>query len=167
MTPSDIVRSVIVNHVAVDMAVFPDRLWADIAKSFGGYDVWTAAGYKVDEIDDPTALLAYRMTLEKDGAIADQRVVRVTEKDEGARRISLFADFLSQPHGLLVFASYQAHEIAGGARYTIDCHSRMGIEPGAGTVVAKIAELQKSFDTYLNDSLHKLKAKLEAEQAAS
>lgn len=165
MSNSAVVQAVVVNHVAVDIAVSPDRLWASIEESFAGYGGWIKAGYQVEEFDDPTTSLAYRMTLTKDGAIADQRVVRVTERDADARRVSLFADFVSEAHGLHVFASYQAHEAPGGSRFTIDCHTRMGIEqPGGGmTVAAKIAELRQSFDTYLVDALNKLKAKLEAE----
>jgi hypothetical protein len=170
-TDIGILQAVIVNHVAVDMAVSPDRLWASIFAGFAGYGAWIKAGYEIEEYDDPTASLAYRMKLEKDGAIVDERVVRVTEQDQAARRVSLFADFLSEAHGLNVFASYQARETADGSCYTIDCHTRMGIEtPGDGgrsAVAAKIAELEQSFATYLVEGLVKLKAKLEAEEAAA
>lgn len=155
----------IVNHVAVDIAAAPDAVWRAIleeyveARKFREY-------YTLEPLTDPAAFLGgYRMRMEKDGAVVDERVVHITERDDEARRLSLLADYLSVPGGLQVFVTYQAHATANGARYTLDCHSRMGVEPPAGDarkgIAAAVAALKAQFDAPLAQYLASIKTRLE------
>lgn len=155
----------IVNHVAVDIAAAPDAVWRTILDEYVEVKKFRET-HAVEPLDDPAAILGgYRLRLEKDGAAADERVVHITECDAASRRLSLFADYLSVPGGLQVFATYQAHAAAGSARYTLDCHTRMSIEaPIAGareTVAAAVAQMRTHFDTALIQYLGSVKTKLE------
>lgn len=160
----------VVNHVAMDIAVSPDLVWQTILDHFVATDNWVQAGYAVDPLDDPAAPFGgYHIRKEQDGAVVDERVVHITERDDTARRLSLSADYRSTPDGLLVFATYHARETPDGARYTIDCHSRLGIETPAGGARADIAAavdgLKIQFDEYLIGHLGRLKETLEAAAA--
>lgn len=157
----------IVNHLAMDIAVAPDIVWQTILDHFVATDNWVKAGYRVEPLDDPaTPLGGYHMRKEQDGSVVDERVVHITERDETARRLSLFADYHSVPDGLLVLVTYHARETRDGARYTIDCHTRMGIEAPAGgaraDVAAAIEALKAQFDEHLIGHLGRLKESLEA-----
>jgi hypothetical protein len=158
---------IVVNHLTMDIAVAPDKVWQTILGHFVATDNWVKAGYAVEPLDDPaTPLGGYHMRKEQDGAIVDERVVHITERDETARRLSLFADYRSAPDGLQVLVTYHARETADGARYTIDCHTRMGIEkPAGGTradFAAAIDALKTQFDEHLIGFLKRLKETLEA-----
>lgn len=155
----------IVNHVAVDIAAPSDAVWRAIldeyveAKKFREH-------YTIEPLADPAAFLGgYRMLMEKDGAVVDERIVHITERDDAARRLSLLADYLSVPGGMQVFVTYQAHATANGARYTLDCHSRMGIEaPAGGTreeITAAVAALKAQIDPALIQYLESIKTRLE------
>jgi hypothetical protein len=157
----------IVNHVATDMAASPDTLWRTIIESFVETGRFEAAGYEIEAIDDDSTLLGgYRMRMVKDGAVVDDRICRITERDEAARRLSLRADYLSVPEGLVVYATYQAQEIAGGTRYAIDCHTQMGLaapESGAkADVIAAVEAFRVASEAHLSGYQATLKATLEA-----
>lgn len=156
----------IVNHLGIDIAAEPDAVWADILDMFVEARQWRADGYAIEPIDAPSAVLGgYRMQIEQDGGAADQRIVHITECDHSARRLSLFVQFLSVPGGVLVYATYHARAASGGARYTIDCHTQMGIEPPASGSRADVATaidgLSNHFETHLNGYLGRVKARLE------
>lgn len=156
----------IVNHLAADIAAEPDAVWTDILDTFVEARQWRADGYVVERIDEPSAALGgYRMQLEQDGVAADQRIVHITERDDAARRLSLFVEFLSVPNDVLVYATYHAREAPRGARYTIDCHTRMDIErPVSGSradVATAIDGLKNHFETHLTGYLERVKARLE------
>lgn len=154
----------IVNHVAIDIAATPDAVWGAILEDYIDGTKFGGAGYAVEPLDDPAAPLGgYRMRLTKDGAVVDDRIVHITERDDAARRLSLCADYLSVPGGLQVFATYQAREIAEGGRYTLDCHTRMTLEPPAdgGDIATAIAETKGQFDSALVPYFASFKARLE------
>ncbi|ALJ14013.1 SRPBCC family protein [Sphingopyxis macrogoltabida] len=156
----------IVNHLAADIAAEPDAVWADIIDTFAEARQWQADGYVIERIDEPAAVLSgYRMQLEQDGDAADRRIVHITERDDTERRLSLFVEFLSVPNDVLVYATYHAREAPGGVHYTIDCHTRMGIEPpaeGSRTAVATAIDgLKSHFEAHLTGYLERVKARLE------
>lgn len=156
----------IVNHAAIDIAAAPDAVWREILDAYAEARKFRET-HTVEPIDDPAAVLGgYRMRLEKDGVLLDDRIVHLTERDEAARRLSAFADYLSVPGGLQVFATYQVHEAPDGARYTLDCHTRMSLEAPAGAQRPELAEIvgkmKAQFDPSLDDYLQSVKAKLEA-----
>src|SRR5262245_2874640 len=119
----------IVNHVTVDIKAEPEAVWRVILDEYVETKKFREQGYAIEPLDDPAfARGGYRMRLEKDGALIDERNCYFTERDDGAHRLSLFADYLSVPGGLQVYATYGVEPKGEGARYTIHCHSRMSVE---------------------------------------
>lgn len=156
----------IVNHVAVDIARSPDALWRAILDDYVEATKFREVA-EIEPIDDPSAVLGgYRMRLEHEGVV-DRRDIHFTEHDETARRLSIFADYLTVPAGgMRVWVTYQAQEIPSGARYAIDCHTRLNIEAPAGgaksDIAAAVAEMKTNFDVGLIAYLERVKAGLEA-----
>lgn len=108
----------------------------------------------------------YRIRLEQDGTLVDDRIFHVTERDEAARRLSLFADYVSVLDGIMqVYATYHAQEIRAGTRYAIDCHATVRIEaPSTGTkegVATTVAGMNAQFDADLIEYLECIKAMIE------
>lgn len=156
----------IVNHVAIDIAATPDTLWRAILEDYIGGTKFSSSGYVIDPLDEPqTPLGGYRMRLSKDGAVVDDRVVRVTERDDADRRLSIHADYLSIPGGFQVYVTYQAQPTADGCRYLLDCHTQMTLEPPDGDLRAgmarEIAKTKAEFDAALMPYFAKVKKKLE------
>ena len=154
----------IVNHVYVDVRTGADHVWremcADLLEARNLREVAT-----VGPLDDPSAILGgYRVRKENEGVL-DEQVVRVTELDAKARRLSLYVHYLSAPHGgMEVFATYQAREMSGSTSYAIDCHSRVGVDPDAALdLEAHAAELTSTYATALLAGLAAFKAKVEAD----
>lgn len=163
---SGTISATMVNHVAMDMAAPADAVWQTIlddyveAKKFREYGI-------VEPLDDPAAVFGgYRMRFEQNGVV-DERVVRITERDEAARRLSAAADYLSVPGGMRVYATYHAQEIGDGTRYAIDCHTQLLVEVPAGDarvgVAATLAEMAAGADTHLLAYLAAVKARVEAD----
>lgn len=156
----------IVNHAAVEIAVPPDRVWRLIREHFVEAERWRELGYSIEQLDDPAAVFgSYRMWLQQDDKAVDNRVCHITELDDDARRLSLFADYLSLPGGAQVYVTYQAQELADATRYTMDCHTRVGIDASTSTdkaaVAAAIDAIKSSSDTHLAGFLAQTKARLE------
>lgn len=161
------IPATIVNHAAIQIAAPPDVVWRAIQEEYVEAKKFRAAG-TIEALDDPAAVLSYRMRIHQEGQI-DERVVRITERDHAARRLSAHADYLTVPAGGMgVWVTYQAHEIPlepGGTRYTIDSHARLGLDvPGEGNpadVGAAMAAMKAAFDTALLAYLERIKATLE------
>lgn len=159
-------RVTIVNHVAADIACPPDTVWRAILDEYVEATKFREIGYAIEPLDEPAAHLGgYRMRFEQDGAVVDDRICRFSELDHGARRLSIFADYLSAPDGMLVYATYHAAEAAGGTRYHLDCHGTLAIEQpadaGRSEVAAAVAGMKSQFDAALISYLESVKAKLE------
>lgn len=155
----------IVNHVALDIAASPDAVWRSILDEYVEAKKFREI-YEVEPIDDPAAFLGgYRIRLVKDGAVVDDRIAQITERDETARRLSLFADYVSVPGGLQVYATYHAQDTGGRTRYALDCHARTSVETpdggGRADVAAAAAEMSGHFDAALLDYLQGVKTRLE------
>lgn len=154
-----------VNHVAMEISASPDAVWQVILDDYVNATKFREIG-AVEPIDDPAALLGgYRTRIEHNGAIVDERIVHITERDEKARRVSAFADYLSVPGGLQVYASYHAREAPGGTLYTIDCHSRPTIDVPAGgkdALMKLISTMQADADAHMIGYLEGVKARLES-----
>jgi hypothetical protein len=158
----------IVNHVAVDIAASPDAVWRAILDEYVEAKKFREV-YAVKPIDDPAAVLGgYRMVAEQDGAVIDDRICHITERDNDARRLSLFADYLSVPGGMQVYATYHAQENGSAARYALDCHAHMSMEaPGAGSreeIATAIDGMKAQFDAALIGYLESVKTRLEIDQ---
>ena len=166
MMEDEVLVVTIVNHVAVDIAAPRDTVWKVILDEYVEAKKFREGGYSIEPLDDLAAAFGgYRMRLWKDGLMVDERVCHITERDENAHRLSLFADYLSVPTGMQVFATYHAQEAPGGTRYALDCHARMGIPaPAGGTkkdVAAMLTQMEKQFDAALLDYLGGVKKKIE------
>ena len=155
----------IVNHLAVDVDARPDILWGIIRSHFVE-PVSDDPNIAFELLVDPAASLgAYRRKQFTDGVLVDDRITHITEIDEAARRLSLFGDFVSVPGGAHVFATYQAQERGEGARYTIDCHTRLALDPtasGHDTIEVAMAATKAGFETHLDGYMSGVKAKAEA-----
>jgi len=158
------IPTTIVNHVAIDIAASPDAVWRVILDEYVETKKFRELGYEITTIDDPGAPLGgYRMRLRKDGALADDRICHFSERDDRARRLSLYADYVFMPRPMQVFATYHAQPAAGGTRYALDCHTRMSVDiPAGADVTASIAEMKTHFDTALVSYLQSIKTRLEA-----
>lgn len=153
----------LVNHAAADIACPADAVWQALLAEYVHAGKFREHGYAVEELEGPEFYLGgYRLCLEKNNALLDERICRVTELDDVALRLSLCAEYLTVPGGLVVYATYQATPVAGGARCTIDCHSHFGQLPEASADRGEaIAGLTKQFQAGLVDYLTALKTKLE------
>jgi len=160
------VRVTIVNHAAVDIAVAPAAVWQTILDEYIEAKKFREIGYAIEAIDDPAAHLGgYRMRFEQDGAVIDERICHVTERDDAAHRLSMYADYLAG--GMIVYATYHAETVPGGTRYRLDCHSTLGIAQPAGAgraeVAAAVGDMSAQFGAALTGYLESIKAKLEAQ----
>lgn len=167
---SNTVRVTSVNHVAQDIACSPDRLYREIVASYieGWKSLRTGLAAPLPENDLAAYRGGYRITVKDDqGALLDDRICRITEHDDDARRVSLVADYLApQQMGIRVYATYQAVEAPVGARYQIDCHTDMTLEApaeGGQTIAEMIAGLQTQSGDHLKTYLGSVRDKLEAE----
>jgi hypothetical protein len=157
-----------VNHVVVDIAASRDVVWKVIIDEYVHASKFRAAGYSLEPIEDATAVLGgYRMRLEREGAIVEDRTFRITECDEGMRRLSLFADCRLDPDGVTcVYATYQAQSAIGGSRYALDCHAGLSINAplhGARDFAARaVAKLRAQFDADLMEYLVGIKKRVES-----
>ena len=170
MTNRGSVRVVVVNHNSVDIARPAAVVWQNILEMYADGRKFSAQGHVVEPLKgDPAAYLGgYRMTLrDKDGTVLDDRVCRITERDEAAMRLSLCAEyFVPAETKLIVNASYQAISTASGSRYALDAYSMMDVslprndtDPSVNQVAA---QLQSESSAYLDDFLRSVKDRLES-----
>lgn len=156
------VPATIVNHAVIDIAAGADAVWQVIlqeiveAKSFRDLNAMTP-------LDDPDVPLGgYRTKLDDGEGVVDERVIHVTECDEAARRVSVRADFISDPGGTQVYATYQARKTPGGASFTIDCHTSLQLDvPDGADIGAIIARDTATYDMEMTLRLEKVKKRLE------
>lgn len=167
----DTVRVTIVNHAGVDIARPAEVVWRDIVETYVAGGKFAVQGYAIEPLmDDPAALLGgYRMTLRGEGGtLVDERVCRITERDDRAMRLSLCADYLApQAMGLIVHASYQAVPTAVGSRYELHAYSTLNLARPAGDAKAELAQVVGNFERqsaeHLDGFLRGVKARLEAQ----
>ena len=156
------IRSIIVNHVEVDIAAPSEAVWRTIVEEYVDAKKFRELGYVIEPLDHPGSLPgSYRMRLEQDNAIVDERDCYITEFDEHERRLSLYAEYLSAPNGMIVFATYHATDTPAGARYRLDCHSRLDIELDHDDPALAVSAMQARFDDAMTDYLQSVKARLE------
>jgi len=164
------VRITVVNHNTVDIARPAAVVWRDILEMYADGRKFSAQGHVVEPlIGDPAAYLGgYRMTLkDKDGNLVDDRICRITERDDAAMRLSLCAEYFVPPEmNLIVNASYQATPTANGSRYTLDAYSMMDValpKSSSEPSVKQVAEqFQSGSSGYLDTFLKSVKDRLES-----
>ena len=169
---SEEVRVTIVNHVESDMEVSPRVVWNAILDEYVEAKKFLELGYSIEPLDDLAAVEGgYRMRFVQDGALVDDRICRITERDDTRRRLSMVGNFLSTPSKMVVYVTYHAAQTATGARYTIDCHSSLNLDLAEGSdskqVKAAVTELTEQFGAALASYLAELKTKLEADMSKS
>jgi hypothetical protein len=163
-------RITVVNHHAVDIARPAAVVWQDIVETYVNARKFSSQGHVIEPLtDDPAAYLGgYRMTLrDKDGAVLDDRVCRITERDDAAMRLSLCAEYvLPAEMKLVVNASYQAIPTATGSRYHLDAYSMMDVslpQSSSDPSVKQVAEqFQSGSAGHLDTFLKSVKDRLEA-----
>ena len=153
------------NHVATDIARPADAVWQALLAEYVRAAKFREQGYAIVELEGPEFYLGgYRMRLEHNNALLDERICRVTEIDAAALRLSMCAEYLTVLGGMVVYVTYQATPIATGARCSIDCHSHFGQLPGSAASVSRreaLTALTKQFHTGLLDYLITLKTMIE------
>ena len=156
----------IVNHVSVDIEAAPGAVWQVILDEYVKAGKFREAGYKIEPLgENDSASGGYRMRLEENGATVEERLIHITERDEIARRLSVFADYVVDPSGpMRVHATYHAQESGRGTRYVLDCHSDIAIEASAD-VVASVSEWTKQAEAGLLQYLGSVKARIEGTPA--
>jgi hypothetical protein len=163
-------RITVVNHNAVDINRPAKAVWQDILETYVDGRKFSSQGHVIEPLkDDPAAYLGgYRMTLrDKDGNLVDDRICRITERDETAMRLSLCAEyFVPAEMKLIVNASYQAVPTPSGSRYTLDAYSMANValpKSAAEPSVRQVAEEFRSGSTgYLDTFLKSVKDRLES-----
>lgn len=155
-----------VNHVAMDIAASPDAVWRTIVEDYLEAKKFQNEGGEIEPFVDPGAVFgSYQIRFEHEGAVVDERIVRITELDGTARRLSATADYLSFPGGMKVYATYHAEEVAGATRYKIDCHTLVHIEApegdGQAGIARALAETTAAADGYLVAYLESIKRRVE------
>lgn len=155
-----------VNHVAMDIAASPDAVWRTIVEDYLEAKKFQNDGGEIEPFVDPGAVFgSYQIRFEHEGAVVDERIVRITELDGTARRLSATADYLSFPGGMKVYATYHAEEVAGATRYKIDCHTLVHIEvpegDGQAGIARALAETTAAADGYLVAYLESIKPRVE------
>lgn len=159
-------RVTVANYVSVDIATSPDTLWQFIVDEYVEAKKFRESGAAFEPIDDRAAYLGgYRIRIEQNGLV-DERIIHITEQDDAVRRLSVLADYRTVPaEGMKVWAKYRAEEIAGGARYSIDCHADIPLEVPEGStraeVAAIVAEMNPQLDAAMLAYLDSVKARIE------
>ena len=170
MSDKGTARITVVNHNAVDINRPAQALWQDILETYVDGRKFSSQGHVIEPLtDDPAAYLGgYRMTLkDKDGTLVDDRVCRITERDEAAMRLSLCAEYFVPPEmNLIVNASYQATPTANGSRYTLDAYSMMDVALPKSASEPSVKQVAEQFQSgsagYLDTFLKSVKDRLEA-----
>ena len=170
MSDQGTARITVVNHNAVDINRPAQALWQDILETYVDGRKFSSQGHVIEPLkDDPAAYLGgYRMTLkDKDGNLVDDRICRITERDDAAMRLSLCAEYFVPPEmNLIVNASYQATPTANGSRYTLDAYSMMDValpKSASEPSVKQVAEqFQSGSSGYLDTFLKSVKDRLES-----
>ena len=164
------VHTTIVNHVGLGIETTAETLWHTILDEYVEAKKFRDSGV-LTSIDDPAVPLGgYRMRVEQAGTV-DERIIHITELDHGARRLSIFANYLTVPaQGMQVFVTYQAQQGPDGTRFAIESHTQLHVDApkggGKSEISAAIAELKSVFDVGLNAYLDKIKTTLEGAKDA-
>lgn len=160
-------RVTIVNHCALEMDCAPALLWKTLVENYVEGGGFARAGYRIVPLDEPALPLGgYRMRLEDEGR-EDERICRITERDEQAMRLSVHADYLSPgANAMTVYATYQSEPAGSRARFLLDCHSTLNLETGPDAsrenIAQSIAALRDQFDRGIRENAERLGARLEA-----
>lgn len=157
----------IVHHAAIDIAASADAAWQAILDDYVDARKFRETGYAIEPIDDPAAPLGgYRIRIEQDGVVVDERICHITERDDAARRLSMFADYLSIPGGMQVYATYHAQDAEAGSRYALDCHSSLPtslfVSDAETEIGAAVAGMTAQAEAGLIHYLEGVKTRLEA-----
>jgi hypothetical protein len=167
----EIVEATAINHSSQEICVAPQKLWQLILDQYLNGGQFSNLGYEISSLEDDLAAFrgGYRMTFRDDkGTIVDDRMVYITERNDAARRLSIFAQYLSpSANGLEVHATYQAVPSECGALYNLSVHSQMNFptssEEGAKpSIQAAVEEMQNMWQKFLDERLLDYKKQLEA-----
>ena len=165
--PDPIAPVTVVSHVAVNIEVPPDVLWKTISSDLLSLEAWRNAGYGVASLSDAAVPLGgYRLTKKAGQNVVDERIVHVIERDEQARRLSLFSEHLSEPGGLSVHATYHVRDTPSGASCAIDCHTRIGLQIAEeADVPGLIGDMREQSEAHLLAYLERVRLTLESPQS--
>jgi hypothetical protein len=164
------VRLTAVNHVALAIARGPDRVYQEIVADYVGGAKFGAVT-PLPDADLAACRGGYRIAArDGEGVLVDDRICRITERDDLARRISLAADYLvPEQIAMQVHATYQAVPDPIGTLYRVDCHTGMTIElpadSGREAAAALVADFERQSDEVIHAYLIEVRDRLEAQES--
>jgi hypothetical protein len=142
-------RATRVVHCSIEIARPPAVIWKWIRNDIAEAQHYLRLGYRIDPLNDPTACSkAYRLRLESPDTTDDIRA-EITEFDEAARRLSMFAEFSSpQAKGLVAYVTYQAVPRDPCTLLQMDCHAAFDFdvnEHASPEEIARSAEAGRQY----------------------
>ena len=122
-------RATRVVHCSIEIARPASVVWKWIRTDIAEAQHYLRLGYRIDPLDDPAACVkAYRLRLESP-EMNDEIRAEVTELNEEAMRLSMFAEFSSaQAKGLVAYVTYQAVASGTGSLLKMDCHAAFDLD---------------------------------------
>ena len=159
-------RTTRVVHCRTEIARPAAVVWSWILEDIAACQHYARLGYRIDPLDYSTlGVNAYRLHFA--GAdLIDDIAAGITELDQKAMRLSMFAEFSSpQANGLVAYVTYQAIPKDGGSVLQMDCHATfdLDVDPHASPQdIERSAEASRSY--YERDTTEwfaEVKARLE------
>ena len=122
-------RATRVVHCGVEIARPASIVWKWILEGIAAGQHYARAGYRIDSLADPHPYFkAYRLHLES-ADLVDEIMAGITELDDKAMRLSMFAEFSSpQAKGLVAYVTYQAIPRDGSSLMQMDCHATFDLD---------------------------------------
>jgi hypothetical protein len=160
------VRITVVNFASIDIACESKRVWRDIVEAFVEGRSLSEQGYLTERLlDDPSALLGgYRVLVTAaTGELTDASIVRITELDEDAMRLSLNVhNLIPRQKAMNVNVSSRAIPIECGTRYETHLHTNFNaVFEFGGDLATTAAEFKQQTADFLSLRLAAMKARLE------
>ena len=165
-------RATRVVHCSVEIARQPSVVWSWILNDIAAGQHYARLGYRIDPSSDPTShLKTYRLHF-KSADRVDDIMAAITELDDKAMRLSMFAQFFSpQARGLVAHVTYQAVARGNDSLLQMSCHATFDLdvdEHASAEEIARSAEAGRHcYERDTTEWFDEIKVRLESSEAAS
>jgi len=161
------VRAHTVHHLDIDIACSPAAAWSYTIANMAEGGMFAVPGCTVEPIgtDLSAPIGGYRFRIQTAESV-DERICRVTERDEEVLRLSLHTEAISAAgRNMVIYVTYHVAPSDAGCRYQVDSHSSLDLdisdEASPAEIASAIAALRTQFDDGLQASLIGIKAQME------
>jgi hypothetical protein len=160
-------RTTRVVHCEVEIARPASTVWKWILEDIAAGQHYARLGYRIDSLDDPHPYFkAYRLHFESVDLV-DDIMAGITELDERAMRLSMFAEFASpQAKGLVAYVTYRAVPRESESVLQMDCHATFDLDVDEHALpedIARRAEAGRShYERDTKEWFAEVKARFEA-----